>query len=240
MDSTIYVTNQSTQVSDADVATMTAACAKQIAWHVAPAHGVNTVPVRYLAKGATPPRAQARIITVMDTLDDPQALGYHTQDGSEHIWGVVGTKAAMDHGAKALTGPYAISTILSHEVAEMFIDPFCSGWFDDGSGTLIAYEVGDPVQSDLYLINGVAVSNFVTGAWFNSLAAKTDRFDWMGRLKAPFTMAPGGYWVQMQQGQVTQKFGDQMPTWLVEQKCSPQARTQRIGLSRPSAKDVSK
>lgn len=114
----------------------------------------------FLAEGAPGPSTQARIITVQDTLDDPQALGYHTQDGSEHIWGVVGTQAAMSNGAQALTGKYAISTILSHEVAEMFMDPFCSLWADTGTGFAVAFEIGDPVQSDTYDIDGVAGQQF--------------------------------------------------------------------------------
>ncbi len=235
MDSTIFVTNRSTQVSDLEVQQMTAACAKQIRLHVAPAHHTRPVPVVYLDHGAQPPDRQARIITVQNTLDDAEALGYHTQDGSEHIWGVVGTKAAMSQGAEALTGDYSISSILSHEVAEMFIDPFCSGWFDSGDGYLVAYEVGDPVQSDHYLVNGVAVSNFVTAAWFNSLAAPTDRFDHMGHLHGPFTMSKGGYWVQLAEGKTTEKFGEDMPDWLIAAKRSHNSRTSRISRSRPSA-----
>lgn len=212
-DQSIYVRNQSTQVSDADVKTMSLACSKQIALHVAPAYGMLPVQVTFLAKGAPAPSKSARVITVMDTLDDPQALGYHTIDGSEHIWGVVGTKVAMAQGAKALTGPYSISSILSHEVAEMFIDPSCGGYFDNGHGLLIAYEVGDPVENDSYLIDNVSVSNFVTAAWFDSQAAKTDQFDHMGKLKAPFTMSKGGYWVQSKAGKTTEKFGEAMPGW---------------------------
>jgi hypothetical protein len=230
VDNTIYVANHSSQVTDAQVQAMTAACAKQIAQHVAPAHYVLPAPVLYLARNAPALPTQARIITVMDDLDDPQALGYHTEDGADHIWGVVGTKAAMSQGAKALTGAYSISSILSHEVGEMFMDPFCSGWYDSGKGYLVAAEIGDPVQSDFYLIDGVAVSNFVCGAWFNPMAAKTDKFDWMGNLKAPFTMSRGGYWVQLKGGKVTQKFGTQMPKWLREVKMSSESRTQRIGV----------
>lgn len=212
MDQTIFIVNKSTQVTDADVATIATACSQQIATHVAPAHGLLPVPVTFLAKTATSPK-QARIITVMNDLDDPQALGYHTEDGAEHIWGVVGTSVAMKQGAKALTGPYSISSIVSHEVAEMFVDPFCSGWFDSGKGYLIAFEVGDPVENDSYLIGNVAVSNFVTGSWFNAMAAKTDQFDHMGHLKAPFTMSNGGYWVEMKAGKTKQRFGSEMPDW---------------------------
>lgn len=214
VDPTIYVTNRSTQVSDADIAKAAAACNKQLAQHVAPAHGLVPVPVVF---SATPPTG-ARVITVMDTLDDPQALGYHTEQAGDLVWGVVGTKAAMAQGAKALVGPYAISSILSHEVIEMFVDPWCGGWFDNGHGLLIALEIGDPVENDFYMIDVgagsmVAVSNFVTAEWFNSQAAKGDRFDYMGRLTKPFTMTRGGYWVQSKAGRASQKFGEGMPDW---------------------------
>ena len=212
MDPTIHVANHSTQVSDADMQKAVTACAKQITQHVAPAYGLEPVAVKWLPAGTTLPTS-ARVITVMDELDDPQALGYHTEDGSEHIWGVVGTKVAMDQGAKALTGPYSISSILSHEVAEAFVDPYCTGWFDSGKGYQVAYECADPVENDTYLIDGVGVSNFVTAEWFDAQAAKTDKFDFMGHLKAPFTMSKGGYWVQSKAGQATQKFGEGMPDW---------------------------
>jgi hypothetical protein len=227
-DRTIYVVNKSSQVSDADVKTMTLACSKQLAVHVAPLHNLPTVAVTFLANGAPLPSKQARVITVMDTLDDAEALGYHTEDAGDHIWGVVGTKAAMDQGAKALTGKYSISSILSHEVAEMFVDPFCNGWADTGKGYLIAYEVADPVENDFYLLDGVAVSNFVSAAWFNPMAAKTDQLDYMGRLTRPFTMTRGGYWVQSKAGKATQKFGEGMPEWRKAQKRSQFSRTHRI------------
>lgn len=230
MDQTIYVVNHSTQVTDSQVQSMAVACAKQIATQVAPAHNMLPVPVAFLAKTAPPLPSNARVITVMDTLDDPAALGYHTIDGSEHIWGVVGTKVATAQGAKALTGPYSISSILSHEACETFVDPFCGGWFDNGHGLLIAYEVGDPVENDSYLIDGIGVSNFVTAEWFNASAAKTDRFDFMGKLKAPFSMSKGGYWVQAKAGKQSQKFGEDMPDWRRLAKKAQFARTHRRAL----------
>lgn len=222
-DSTIYVTNKSSQVSDVDIAKAAAACNKQLAQHVAPAHGLVPVPVTFSAR----PPTGARVITVMDTLDDAGALGYHTEDAGDHVWGVVGTKAALAQGAKALVGPYAISSILSHEVIEMFVDPWCSGWFDNGHGLLIALEIGDPVENDFYILDGVAVSNFVTAEWFNSQAAKGDRFDYMGRLTKPFTMTRGGYWVQSKAGKSSQKFGEGMPDWRRSAKQAEFSRSHR-------------
>lgn len=227
MDNTIYVTNQSTDVSDNDVAAMVAACSKQIAQHVAPAHFVTAAPVLFLPKGAPSPTRQARIISLQNQLDDPQAAGYHTQDGSEHIWGVVGTEVALENGSKVLTGAMSISTILSHEICEMFMDPFCSLWADNGHGLLIAFEIGDPVQSDFYTIGQVAVSDFVTGPWFNPMAARSDKFDYMGRVKTPFTLSRGGYWVQAKEGKTTQKFGAEFPDWVRRMKEHDPTRTTR-------------
>jgi hypothetical protein len=191
--------------------------------------------VVFLPQSGGGPSKQARIISVQNVCDDPQALGYHTEDGAEHIWGVVGTQVPMQQGSKALEGAYAISTILSHEVIEMYMDPFCSLWADTTKGFLVAYEMGDPVQSDYYAIGDVAVSNFVTGPWFNPMAAPTTKVDYMGNLKKPFTMSKGGYWVQMQGGKTSQKFGEDLPDWMRELKSQHATRTQRIQESRPTA-----
>lgn len=224
----IYVINNSTQVSDLDMRTAVAAVDKQIAQHVAPALGIPAVSVLFLNKGTKAPGLQSRIITIENDLDEAGALGYHTEDGTEHIYGFVGTSVAIAHGAKALTGDYAISSILSHEVAEMFFDPFCNGWYDTGQGFQVAAEVADPVENDSYLIDGVSVSNFVTLSWFNPYAGKSDRFDYLNKLKAPFTLSVGGYWVQQREGKATQKFGEAMPQWRRDSKQVALARAQRL------------
>jgi hypothetical protein len=224
----IYVINASTQVSDLDVHTAVDAISKQIYQHVAPAVGVPAVPVLFLPKGKLAPNRQSRLITVTNDLDEDGALGYHSEDGSEHIYGYVGTSVALAHGAKALTGAYSISSILSHEVAEMFFDPFCNGWYDTGHGYQVAAEVCDPVENDSYLIDGVSVSNFVTLSWFNPYAGRSDRFDYLGKLTKPFTMTSGGYWVQQTDGRASQKFGAAMPQWRRDSKQVVRTRAQRI------------
>lgn len=224
----IYVVNSSTQVTDLEVRTAVEACSKQIAQHVAPAVGIPAVPVIFLPKGTAAPDKQSRLITIRNDLDDPGALGYHTEDGTEHIYGFVGTSVAMSHGAKALTGNYAISSILSHEVIEMFFDPFCNAWYDTGKGFLIAAELCDPVENDSYLIDDVAVSNFVTLSWFNNYAGRSDRFDYLAKLRAPFTMTAGGYWVQQREGKASQKFGAGMPQWRQDAKQAQFSRAQRL------------
>lgn len=217
MDQTIYVVNHSTQVSDTEVGRMAAAWTLQVAHHIAPAYGRIAVPVLFWRGGKQLP-TQARILTIQNTCDDPQALGYHTEDGSEHIYGVIGTEVPLANGATALTGAYSVSTIGSHEVGELLLDPFCSTTADSGNGFAVAYEIADPVQDGLYPINGVDVSNFVTPEWFNPQPAPGAKFDYLGALRSPFSLSKGGYWVQMREGQATQRFGEACPDWVQQMK----------------------
>ena len=92
------------------------------------------------------------VLTLLDTLDDAVALGYHTEDDgtARHGHGsrVYGVKAALAQGNKVFTGAYSVATIASHEACELVIDRHCEQWSDDGQGEKIATEVCDPVQSD--------------------------------------------------------------------------------------------
>lgn len=232
---TIYVVNKSTLVSDADAQTMTAAVDLQMARDVEGVWNLPDTPIRFTK---TPPKG-ARVIVLVDTADDPQALGYHDEVGAVQS-GVVGCKPELDQGAHALTGPYSVASILSHEVLEMAIDPRCNLWADSGRGFMIAYEVGDPVQSDHYdvTVDGagpVTVSNFVFPAFFDPNSPHGTPLDHLGLARTPFTLRPGGYWVQLQEGRASQKFGDEMPDWLRQAKlANPGSRTNRRGHAAPS------
>jgi hypothetical protein len=215
----VYIVNASTNVTDDDARAMTEACALQIASHVAPAYGRVSWPVAFAAKGSVP--AGGYLITIMDQVDDPDALGYHTED-QHGIWGVVGTKPVLDHGAKALSGDYAVSTVLSHEVAELFCDPTCASWSDSMAGHLVSTEVCDPVQSDRYGVTigsgaSVDVSNFVLPSYFDA-QDHSGRYDYLGKLRAPFSMSSGGYLVTMREGRQSQQFGEEVPQWWREVK----------------------
>ena len=67
------------------------------------------------------------------------------------------------------------------------------------------------------------------------MASPSTKVDYMGNLKKPFTMSKGGYWVQMQAGKTSQKFGEDLPDWMRELKSQHATRTQRIQTSRPTA-----
>jgi hypothetical protein len=215
----IYVVNRSTLVPDHLVATMCAAVSRQVVVDIAPAFGVLPAPVLFVPS----PPSGGRVIAIVDSCDDPQALGYHTESGGVPD-GFVGCKPELDAGAHPLTGPYSVASILSHEVAELLLDPAANRWADSGQGFAVAFEVADPVQSDCYNVQGVTVSSFVLPAWFDPDAAAGSRFDFLGRLSAPFSLSKGGYWVEMSEGQVSQKFGEEMPDWLRATKSLPTSR----------------
>lgn len=219
-DHTIYVTNRSTRVTDADAAAMTHACAHQVAADVAPAWDLTPVPVVFTA---APPKG-GRVITLLDTLDEADALGWHTDD-AQGIYGVVGASPVLDNGGRALTGPYSVASVLSHEVLELFCDPACTSWSDSGRGFLVATEVCDPVQAGVYSIDGVTVSDFVLPAFFDPHARGP--YNHLGTLRRPYTLGKGGYWVQLAEGKATQRFGEDVPNWVRAAKSHAFARAQR-------------
>jgi hypothetical protein len=222
----ISILNQSTLVSDADAATMTEAIAAQVRLDAAPLWDrAAAAVVFYTDASAIPPEAHG--IAIVDTIaDQPQGvLGFHTEDRGGKLWGVVAAKPELDNGGKTTTGDWSVSSVLSHEVLEMFVDPNCNLWANNNQGAVYSFEVCDPVEAPTYDVNGVSVSNFVTPAWFDPLAPPTAQFDKLGKLHAPFTMVKGGYVVYSSAGTAHQKFGDEFPQWRREMKSGPLART---------------
>jgi hypothetical protein len=175
----IAVLNQSTLVDDDDVATMTRAIASQVELDAAPLWDRSAAAVIFYDKATSAP-PKAHVITLVDTIkDQPKGvLGYHTEDQGGRLWGVVAVGPELDANGKVLTGDWSVSSVLSHEVLEMFIDPNCNLWSADDEGRVYSFEVCDPVEAPSYEVKGVSVSNFVTPAWFDPLAVrKAERFD---------------------------------------------------------------
>jgi hypothetical protein len=226
----INVINQSTNVTDAQARAMVGAVAHQVRYDAAPLWGLAPIPVIFLdSKHQAQPGSW--VISLLDNSDQADALGWHTEDQGDVIYGRVFTKPVLDNGGRVLTAAsVTVSSVLSHEVLETFVDPHVNGWYADGN-TLFAAEVGDPVESDSYSIvyrgHAVMVSNFVTPAWFDPQASAHDKFDFMGNVKTPFKMTSGGYVVTMQGGKVSQTFGDNFPEWKKASKLVDTARTGR-------------
>ena len=227
----IAILNQSTLVSNTDAATITQAVATQVQLDAAPLWNRSPAAVVfYTDPTAVPPAAHG--IAIVDTIQNqPQGvLGFHTEDQGGKLWGVVAAKPELDNGAQVTTGDWSVSSVLSHEVLEMFVDPNCNLWANDGQGSAYSFEVCDPVEAPSYVVSGVSVSNFVTPAWFDPLAATGPggaQFDKLGQLTAPFSILKGGYVVYESAGQEQQKYGDEFPEWRKQMKAGPLARTQR-------------
>jgi hypothetical protein len=246
----IAIINQSKAVTNTDVATMTAAIATQVQNDVAPVWGRPPAEVVFYADPtAVPPASYG--VAVVDTIpDQPQGvLGFHTEAQAAQMWGVVAAQSQLDNGGKVLTDDWSVSSTLSHEVLEMFVDPNCNLWANDGNGSLYSLEVCDPVEAPTYTVNNVSVSNFVTPSWFDPQTPATAQTDKTGQVTGPFTVAAGGYVNYVHGGQFTvaaggyetyvrggsqmqQQFGTTYPGWRKTMKspgtAGPMARSQRI------------
>lgn len=224
----IAILNQSNNVSDQEATAMTQAVAAQVRFDAAPLWDRAPAAVVFYTDPAAVPDA-AHAITLVDTIaDQPQGvLGFHTEDQRGKLWGVVAAQPELDNGGQVSTGDWSVSSVLSHEVLEMFVDPNCNLWANNGQGSVFTLEVCDPVEAPSYVINGVSVSNFVTPAWFDPQAPAGSQFDKLGLVSAPYSILKGGYMVYASEGKEQQVFGDEFPRWRREMKSGPAARTRR-------------
>jgi hypothetical protein len=215
-------------LSDKAVGTMAGAIAKQVRLHAAPIWDRTPAAVVFYPSGGDVPEG-AHGIAVVDTIKNvPEGvLGFHTEDHGGKLWGVVAVDPVRKAGGQPSTGDWSVSSVLSHEVLEMFVDPNCNLWANDGKGKVYSVEVCDPVEAPTYTVDGVSVSNFVTPAWFDPLE-KGAQVDYLDELhKKPFTLLPGGYLVYSSAGAEHQKQGAKYPEWRRETKSGELSRTHR-------------
>lgn len=213
---------------------MTRACWTQLRDHASPAWRLMPMTVVYAADAKSAPPG-SWVIAILDNSDQANALGYHDLTSGDVVYGRVFAAPVLQNGGTALNGSnLTVSSVLSHEVLETFVDPACNGWRDMDGRTAIALEVGDPVESDSYPVtvdaSTVMVSNFVTEKWFDPRARRrSGGFDYMGKCSAPFQMTHGGYVIKLAEGKVTQQFGEHFPAWKRAAKAHELARTFRRG-----------
>ncbi len=180
----IQVVNQSSVVGSADLSAMVSAVQRQITEHVAPHYGIDAQLVL---------SEQPEKIRILDTSDQADALGYHDATDTGFVFAKT-TLAAGDQ----------VSATFSHEALEQLADRWAGlsveGYVQQhrrhGRSRVpaqIAYELCDAVENDEYQIDGVAVSNFCLPAWFD--VNGVGPFDYLGKLLAPFTLSPGGYFL---------------------------------------------
>lgn len=175
----------------------------------------------------------------LPTADEADALGYHDLDPEGDPYIRVFVDTILRNGGTALTGAVSVSVCASHEAAEEAVDPQCQSYsVPESSGSEVAVEVADPVESSSYQVtladgSSVAVSDFVFPSFFNPTGAAP--FDQLGQVTSPFQILSGGYEiVKDSSGNVTQVFGDHYPIWRNTTrfgKGAERSRTHRRGVA---------
>ena len=187
----IAVLNASTVLTDDQIKPAVDALQIQVHRDFAPAWGIDADLV-FVPKGQTPPPG-AWQIAVLNTSDQAGALGYHDLTADGLPIGKVFAGDDLDSGT-------SWSVTLSHELLEMLGDPDINLTvlvdLPHHKGRLYVYEACDAVEDDSlgYLINGILVSDFIFPSWFESFRQpNSTKFDFQGKLSAPFQLLPGGY-----------------------------------------------
>jgi hypothetical protein len=136
-----------------------------------------------------------------DDADTAGALGYHELTFKGQPISKIFVKTTLAAGE-------LVSVTACHELFEMVIDPLANLWAEASDGTEYAYEMSDPVEEDTFLVDGMAMSNFVHPSWFEPFKHPPGtKFDHLGLLKKPFSMTKGGYVIVKRKGKVSQEYG---------------------------------
>jgi hypothetical protein len=136
---------------------------------------------------AEKPLPDAWTIVFLDDADSPGALGYHDLTKNGLPLAKVFVKTTLKIGDK-------VSATACHELAEVLIDPAINLWSDGPGGTLYAYEMCDAVEDEEFLIDGIAMSDFVYPAYFELFRkASSAQFDYLKKVSKPFQILKGGY-----------------------------------------------
>jgi hypothetical protein len=142
-------------------------------------------------------------LVMLDDADAADALGYHdlTKDGLPIS--KIFVKTTLAAGEK-------ISTTTCHELAEMLVDPAANLWAQHPNGAMFAYEMCDACEESEFLIDGIAMSDFVTPAYFEGFRSPhSARFDYLNLIVHPFQIMHGGYAIISNGGKVNNVFGSE-------------------------------
>ena len=140
----------------------------------------------------------------LDDADQAGALAYHdlTPDGLPEA--KVFVKTTLDNGD-------LVSVSASHELVEMLVDPAINLMTTGPDPKLVyAYESADPVEALSYLVNGIAMTDFIYPAYFEVFHKPGSvQFDRLKKVNKPFQILSGGYQIIFKNGKWTQVFGSE-------------------------------
>jgi hypothetical protein len=216
---TYAILNESTAPELSTAALLELANDGQLAYDKDYAPACGTLPIDVVVVESVHEAARCfgkvRLIHIVDILDDPQALAYHTYDDRGIPVLRVGANACRSE-AEAEGKPclYVISDALMHEIFETernpFVNKYVAGPWRDKK---VADEACDPLQGSGYRCGKTWIPNFTLPAWsdpsdadgpydFVSTLPRTPRV-----LSAPFTKLSTGY-LAFDDG--SQDFGEHM------------------------------
>jgi hypothetical protein len=177
-------------VTDAELASAVPILQKQVRRDFAPIWGIDA-DVALVGPGQMPPSGSWWLV-ILDNSDQAGALGYHDLTSEGLPLGKVFAGTDKQFG-------YKWTVTASHELLEMLGDPDINlTVFSQATateGVLVAYEVCDPCEDDVYGydIDGVTVSDFVYPTWFESFRTGDTQFDQQKQIHKPFGILSGGY-----------------------------------------------
>lgn len=188
---------------------------RQLSEHYAPFCEAGVPDDISVAMFSTEVPKDAALVILLDDPDVDGALGYHWVLPNGQPVARVFTKPILDNGGTLTVGANSVSCTLSHEILEMVEDPYANAWNDigEGSNEEDAHEVCDRTEGDSYEIDGISVSNFLGPRAFRDGAGP---YDYLGLLKKPFEIRPGGYAIRRRggpNGTSREIFGDSYPSW---------------------------
>ena len=182
----IAIINESTVISNAEVAAMVGAFEKQWNEDLSPVWSTPQANFSLMSHGQKPDPA-AWWLVFLDTSDQANALAYHDLTNTGLPLSKVFVKTIKQDGASLSVGA-------THELCEMAVDPWLNSASQDPQGVFWATEICDPVEDDQYgyEIDGVLVSDFVTPDWFaHQYSSKS--VDLKGHAMKAFEVLTGGY-----------------------------------------------
>jgi len=232
----IALISESDRLNPVELAFQAAALDAQMRLHFAPAWGLEPWPVSAYAKLPTEHASLYHPMFVMDEIGAPDALGFH-DDAAQFIYSrVLAPSDASD------------ATTASHEACEERGDPTCDLWRPMPDGRLVALEASDAVETTDYPItvtlNGetrtIRVSNFCLPDWWK--AGSSGPWDYLGLLRGPFQLLPGGYMiVQHQDGRTENVYADRaVGKLLAFKRADPMSRTSRRHAKASAARTASR
>lgn len=224
----LSIVNQSTITSELTLdvnAKIAAAIQRQLSEHVASLWQAGAMSCEVAETLDNVPTNNCPIVLLNDS-DQAGALGYHATTPDGRPYARVFVAPIMVNGGTLFEGNNCISATISHEAAESSADPYALWWCDMPDGTQDALELCDRVESDVYAIDGISVSNFLAPRAFSQGPGP---YDFMNLLTSPFEIRPGGYAIRRNNGVVTTPFGAEYPSWKKSAKAHAASRTSKRG-----------